>query len=75
MVGDQVVDRDIVVLPADLLVLDLDVREELCDLVLKLEQPLAPAKNIGNRATNLYPKPWRIKSTHLPSAPVEIINV
>ena len=38
-------------------------------------QPLGPAKNIGNRANNLYPKPWRIKSTHLPSAPVEIINV
>ena len=38
-------------------------------------QPLGPAKNIGNRANNLYPKAWRIKSTHLPSAPVEIINV
>ncbi len=38
-------------------------------------QPLGPVKNIGNRANNLYPKPWRIKSTHLPSAPVEIINV
>jgi len=38
-------------------------------------QPLGPVKNIGNRANNLYPKAWRIKSTHLPSAPVEIINV
>ena len=36
---------------------------------------LGPAKNIGNRANNLYPKPWRIKTTHLPSEPVEIINV
>ena len=35
--------------------------------------PLGPVKNIGNRANNLYPKPWRIKSTHLPSEPVEII--
>ena len=35
--------------------------------------PLGPVKNIGNRANNLYPKPWRIKSTHLPSTPVEII--
>ena len=35
--------------------------------------PLGPVKNIGNRANNLYPKPWRIKTTHLPSAPVEII--
>jgi 16S rRNA C967 or C1407 C5-methylase (RsmB/RsmF family) len=35
--------------------------------------PLGPAKNIGNRANNLYPKPWRIKTTHLPTEPVEII--
>ena len=38
-------------------------------------QPLGPAKNIGNRANNLYPKAWRIKSTHLPSAAPEIINI
>ena len=36
--------------------------------------PLGPAKNIGNRANNLYPKPWRIKTTHLPSTPVEILK-
>ena len=36
-------------------------------------QPLGPVKNIGNRANNLYPKPWRIKSTHLPSAAPEIL--
>ena len=35
--------------------------------------PLGPAKNIGSRANNLYPKPWRIKSTHLPSEPPIII--
>ena len=35
--------------------------------------PLGPVKNIGNRANNLYPKPWRIKTTHLPSKPVEIV--
>jgi len=35
--------------------------------------PLGPAKNIGNRANNLYPKPWRIKTTHLPSEPVNIL--
>jgi len=23
-------------------------------------------KNIGQRANNLYPKEWRIKSTHIP---------
>ena len=38
-------------------------------------QPLGPAKNIGNRANNLYPKAWRIKSTHLPSeAPKVLLN-
>ena len=35
--------------------------------------PLGPAKNIGPRANNLYPKPWRIKTTHLPTEPVEIL--
>ena len=36
---------------------------------------LGPVKNIGNRANNLYPKPWRIKTTHLPTEPVEIIKI
>ena len=36
---------------------------------------LGPAKNLGNRANNLYPKPWRIKTTHLPSeAPLVLLN-
>ena len=35
--------------------------------------PLGPVKNIGPRANNLYPKPWRIKSTHLPTEPPIII--
>ena len=37
-------------------------------------QALGPAKNIGNRANNLYPKPWRIKSTHLPSEAPKILH-
>ena len=37
-------------------------------------QPLGPVKNIGNRANNLYPKAWRIKSTHLPSEPPEVLK-
>ena len=41
--------------------------------VTYLDVPLGPVKNIGPRANNLYPKPWRIKSTHLPTAPVVII--
>ena len=36
--------------------------------------PLGPVKNIGSRANNLYPKPWRIKTTHLPTEPVEILK-
>ena len=37
--------------------------------------PLGPVKNIGNRANNLYPKPWRIKTTHLPSEPPHILDI
>ncbi|MBR1547207.1 MAG: hypothetical protein IJ637_00570 [Prevotella sp.] len=29
--------------------------------------PLGLVKNIGTRANNLYPKPWRIKTTHIPA--------
>ena len=29
--------------------------------------PLGLVKNIGTRANNLYPKEWRIKSTHIPN--------
>ena len=29
--------------------------------------PLGLVKNIGTRANNLYPKPWRIKTTHIPN--------
>ena len=37
--------------------------------------PLGPVKNIGSRANNLYPKPWRIKTTHLPTEPPEVIEM
>ena len=37
--------------------------------------PLGPVKNIGNRANNLYPKPWRIKNTHLPTEEIKIIDI
>ena len=36
-------------------------------------QSLGPVKNIGNRANNLYPKEWRIKSTHVPNAYEQIV--
>ena len=38
-------------------------------------QPLGQAKNIGNRANNLYPKEWRIKSTHVPKEYEPIITL
>lgn len=36
--------------------------------------PLGFAKNVGNRANNLYPQAWKIKSTHLPNTPPCIIQ-
>ncbi|MDO4801579.1 MAG: hypothetical protein Q4A15_05395 [Prevotellaceae bacterium] len=32
--------------------------------------PLGFAKNIGNRANNLYPKEWAIRTTHIPTTPI-----
>lgn len=36
--------------------------------------PLGFVKNLGNRANNLYPAEWRIKSTHLPEGHNEILK-
>jgi len=36
--------------------------------------PLGMEKNMGNRANNIHPMEWRIKSTHLPEQPVKIIK-
>lgn len=37
--------------------------------------PLGFEKNIGNRANNLYPAEWRIKSTHTPEAYNEVVHM
>ncbi|MCI6501415.1 MAG: hypothetical protein MSA08_08690, partial [Prevotella sp.] len=37
-------------------------------LVTYRNVPLGFVKNLGNRANNLYPQEWRIKSTHIPDA-------
>lgn len=37
-------------------------------------RPLGFVKNLGNRANNLYPQPWRILSAHVPGEPPHIIN-
>lgn len=47
------------------LVLDTDVPRGYV-LVTYQEVPLGFVKNIGNRANNLYPQEWRIRSGYLP---------
>ena len=42
-------------------------------LVTYRQMPLGWEKNIGNRANNLYPQEWKIKSTHIPEEQL-IIN-
>ena len=36
--------------------------------------PLGFVKNLGNRANNLYPQEWKIKSTHIPASYEETIS-
>ena len=61
-------------LRGEALVLPPDTPKGIVTVTYK-DIPLGPAKNIGNRANNLYPKPWRIKTTHLPSeAPKVLLN-
>jgi len=37
-------------------------------------EPLGFVKNIGNRANNLYPNEWRIRSGYLPEKRPEILS-
>lgn len=37
------------------------------------DKPLGFVKNIGNRANNLYPQEWRIRSTNIPTEEVAVI--
>ena len=60
-------------LRGEALVLPTDTPRGIVTITYK-SQPLGPAKNIGNRANNLYPKAWRIKSTHLPTEAPTIVN-
>ena len=61
-------------LRGEALVLPPDTPRGIVTVTYKGE-PLGPVKNIGNRANNLYPKPWRIKTTHLPGeAPKVLLN-
>ena len=42
-------------------------------IVTYRNQPLGFVKNIGNRANNLYPQEWKIKTSHLPDNDAYII--
>ena len=35
---------------------------------------LGPAKNIGSRANNLYPKEWKIKTTYIPNEYTPVLH-
>ena len=61
-------------LRGEALVLPADTPKGLATITYK-GIPLGPAKNIGNRANNLYPKPWRIKTTHLPTEEIKILDI
>ena len=37
--------------------------------------PLGFVKNIGNRANNLYPQEWRIRSGYLPEEVLELMSI
>ena len=43
-------------------------------LVTYHDLPLGFVKNLGNRANNLYPNEWRIRSGHLPETEVQVIS-
>ena len=52
----------------------LDVASRGYVLVAHQGAILGFANNLGNRANNLYPKPQRILSTHLPDTPPKVIG-
>lgn len=37
-------------------------------------RPLGFVKNLGNRANNLYPKEWQVRSTHIPDSPPSVVG-
>jgi hypothetical protein len=53
-------------LRGEALVLPPDTPRGIIDVAF-MGHPLGQMKNIGSRANNLYPKPWRIKTTHIPT--------
>lgn len=58
--------RDAVVLPQD--------TPKGYVLVCYRQQPIGFVKNLGDRANNLYPSEWRVRSTHVPDRDAEIVK-
>lgn len=44
-------------------------------LVTYKKAPLGWVKNLGNRANNLYPQEWKIKSSHIPESGNEVLEM
>ena len=58
--------KEAVTLPADV--------ERGFVLLTYMQMPLGFVKNLGNRANNLYPAEWRIKTTHIPENVTDVIG-
>lgn len=37
--------------------------------------PIGFVKNIGTRANNLYPQEWKIKTSHIPETPIQVLPI
>lgn len=64
-VANLTYEQAIAYLRKEVVVLDADVPRGYV-LVAYHDVPLGFVKNIGNRANNLYPQEWRIRSGYLP---------
>ena len=59
-------------LRGEALVLPADTPRGIVEVCF-MGKPLGQVKNIGSRANNLYPKPWRIKTTHIPDEYIPVL--
>ena len=53
----------------------LDNQPKGCILLTYQGKPLGFVKNIGNRANNLYPQEWRIRSSNIPDSMIQVISL
>ena len=64
--------KAIAYLRGEALVLPADTPQGIVEVCF-MGKPLGQVKNIGSRANNLYPKPWRIKTTHIPDEYIPVL--